>query len=304
MESPCTEIVQREDSINTILDNCKLTCNDLFVKLLNNFNRKLDIVEFAKELNIDFSVDNVYLFFFSSQQLNTFVLDDNFYYLAGDNSRDTILQLLMKKHINFKEIASGHYIISANDFDLLIQNVQFSNYKITKVYSTIKNFFYLYHKYEKFFNDNEARLCKQQINCLEKLVRNQFKETNELILRQTESIGNGVTREMKKVKKKIIEKIEFVNKEQCSLIAEMRPKETLVASKFSRCVALYNIGDQKWYISRRQENNFKRADNDLLKKYPNARLVKKWSNISNSLDLLKRLKRCFTRIKTTSNIID
>ncbi|ABQ08927.1 hypothetical protein SGHV154 [Glossina pallidipes salivary gland hypertrophy virus] len=297
-----TEIVQREN-ISTILINCEIKRNDLFLKLLNNFNRKLDIVEFAKELDIDFSTDNSYIFFFSAQQLNTFILDDNFYHLVGHDKKDIILKLLSNKQLNVKK-TSNYHIMSANDFDLLIQNIKFSNCKINEAYITIKNFFYLYHKYEQFFNDNETKLCKQQIFSLEKLVKNQFKETNELILNQSRNVENGISREMKKVKKKIIEKIEFVNKEQCMLMAEMKPKEMPVVSKFSRCVALYNIGEQKWYISRRQENNFKRADNDLIKKYPNARLVKKWSNVSNSLDLLKRIKRCFVHIKTMGNIID
>lgn len=70
-----------------------------------------------------------------------------------------------------------------------------------------------------------------------------------------------------------------------------------INSKKMRCLGLYSIGKQKWYIIRRQKESFRDGERALQSKHPYYQKIWYWKNISHAVDIGNQLKNKFRYFK-------
>uniref|UniRef100_A0A1B0AL11 Uncharacterized protein n=1 Tax=Glossina palpalis gambiensis TaxID=67801 RepID=A0A1B0AL11_9MUSC len=265
----------------------------LFSRVVEKCGKKLDLLDFAQELGLNFSNHSSYKYLFYAYRNNSITIDENFCKMFGD-----------------RKVAAEPVTLSTLEFEkyLLSSHFIYPEY-IADVYSTVRSFILLYNEYEVFFNLQNNYFLKQISQAVRDSVGSELTPVAEQLIEKQNDVKHclkTIKRETKGIKNCIFEHIEKISGENRDIILKCLAENngTVGRGESTCCVALYNIGENKWYTVRRQANNFCRAENEIAKKFPNSRLVKKWLGVDKSVDLMKKIKSSFPQIKTSGNTID
>lgn len=66
---------------------------------------------------------------------------------------------------------------------------------------------------------------------------------------------------------------------------EKVPQVPIPNKKKTRRVGLYKIGPDKWYLIRRQIDNYKDGERKLYKRIPETEFIKRWENVPATMDI-------------------